>query len=477
MTDLTAPGPLAHGAAPTVRPVTLAYRRYAIGLLFLVYVFNFIDRQIVTILAEPIKQDLGIADWQLGLMTGTAFAIFYCTLGIPIARLAERRNRPWIIGLSLTAWSGFTALCGVVQNFWQLVAARIGVGVGEAGCTPPAHSLIADYTPKEQRASALAIYSMGNPVGALIGVVTGGLIADAFGWRTAFLFVGVPGVLLAIIAVSTLVEPRLKRAALTARAAAQPPQSSLMDVLRLLRQKRTFWLMALGVSIVAFVGYGHAPFGASFFLRVHGTEIEKAGGPLRAGRHRFRRAVAWAHPRRGGRARGVSRRNHRHRYGARDLRDLHGIPAVAILLSIPLYTTAMLMPTFLPILPILAVNSVLVSLWQGPVYATVQNIAPVHMRATAASIFLFIANLIGLGLGRWRWAPPATFWPVHSASARPKACAGHSSARSFSRSRPSPASGSRAAPSVKRWRNEAAARGRAQAALTPPSTTNSAPVQ
>lgn len=400
MSDTVTPAPLrADGASAHMRQVSVSYRRYAIGLLFFIYVFNFIDRQIVTILAEPIKQDLGIADWQLGLMTGTAFAIFYCTLGIPIARFAERHNRPWIIGLSLTAWSGFTALCGLVQNFWQLVLARVGVGVGEAGCTPPAHSLIADYTPKAQRASAMAFYSMGNPVGALIGVVTGGLVADAFGWRTAFLLVGVPGVALAIVTILTLVEPRLRRAAATAREAAQAPQSSLLDVLRLLRRKRTFWLMALAVSIVAFIGYGHAPFGASFFLRVHGTEIGALAarfglGPigfvglslglilgLSAGLGVFLGGIV------------------ADRFGARDLRAYMGIPGVAVLASVPLYTVAMLLPSFPPILPLLALNAVLISLWQGPVYATVQNVVPVHMRATAASIFLFIANLIGLGLG------------------------------------------------------------------------------
>jgi MFS family permease len=396
---LTETAPSAADVAPGIRAVSLSYRRYALGLLFLVYVFNFIDRQIVTILAEPIKQDLGIADWQLGLMTGTAFAIFYCTLGIPIARLAERRNRPWIIGLSLAAWSGFTALCGLAQNVWQLVLARIGVGVGEAGCTPPAHSLIADYTPKERRASAMALYSMGNPVGALIGVITGGLIADAFGWRVAFLIVGLPGIVLAIIAATTLVEPRLRRTAATVREAATGADSSFGDVLRVLRRKRTFWYMVFAVSIVAFIGYGHAPFGASFFLRVHGQEIEAlaAGfglGPIgfvglslglilgiAAGAGVFLGGVI------------------ADRFGSRDLRAYMGIPAVAVLVSVPIYTVALLMPSFTPILPLLAVNSILVSLWQGPVYATVQNIAPVHMRATTASIFLFIANLIGLGLG------------------------------------------------------------------------------
>ncbi len=393
--------PLSEDGIPAnVQRVSAPYRRYALGVLFLVYVFNFLDRQIVTILAEPIKQDLGIADWQLGLMTGTAFAVFYCTLGIPIARLAERRSRPWIIGLSLAAWSGFTALCGLAQNFWQLVAARVGVGIGEAGCSPPAHSLIADYTPKNERASALAVYLLGNPVGSLLGVVIGGLVADAYGWRTAFLFVGLPGILLAIVVVTTLVEPRIKQAVDAAkRAAADTPQIPFSEVLRVLRGKRTFWLMAAAVSIVAFIGYGHAPFGASFFLRVHGEEVARLAEQFGLGPIGFVGVSL-------GLILGVAAGLGVYlggwigdRFGSRDAGAYMSIPGVAVLLSVPIYTVAMLMPSFLPILPILAVNSVLVSVWQGPVYATVQNIVPVHMRATAASIFLFIANLVGLGLG------------------------------------------------------------------------------
>ena len=401
MTENAIPAPTAEQVSET-QQASAGYRRYVIGLLFLVYVFNFIDRQIVTILAEPIKQELHISDTLLGLMTGTAFAIFYCTLGIPIARLAERRDRRWIIGLSVAAWSGFTALCGMAQNFTQLVLARIGVGVGEAGCTPPAHSLIADYVPKAQRASAMAMYSMGNPVGALIGVVTGGLVADAFGWRAAFLLVGLPGIVLALIVLTTLVDPRTRRAAAQARAAvavAAAPQSSLRDVLRVLRGKRTFWLMAVGVSIVAFIGYGHAPFGASFFLRVHGGEILPLAARFGLGPLGF---IGLSLGLILGVAAGIGVYLGgviTDRYGARDLRAYMAIPAVAVLLSVPIYCTAMLMPSFAPIIPILAVNAVLVSLWQGPVYATVQNIAPAHMRATAASIFLFIANLVGLGLG------------------------------------------------------------------------------
>jgi MFS family permease len=390
----------ADAAAPArIRPVSAGYRSYAIGLLFCCYVFNFIDRQIVTILAEPIKRELGILDWQLGLMSGTAFAIFYCTLGIPIARFAERNNRPWIIGLSLAAWSGFTALCGLAQNFWQLVLARIGVGVGEAGCTPPAHSLIADYAPPEKRASAMAFYSMGNPIGALIGVVAGGLMADAFGWRSAFLLVGLPGIAFAVIVILTLVEPRIKQAAAEAKAAAAAPQASFSEVMAVLARKRTFWLLAAAISIVAFVGYGHAPFGASFFLRVHGEEISAMAAQFGLGTLGFLglslgliAGVAAAL----GVFLGGLLSDH---YGAKDLRAYMSIPGVAMIVTLPLYVTAILLPTFLPILPLLAVNAVLGSLWQGPVYATVQSVAPAHMRATAASIFLFIVNLVGLGLG------------------------------------------------------------------------------
>jgi MFS family permease len=391
-------------AARGMRAVSKSYRRYAIGLLFVVYVFNFLDRQIVTILAEPIKQDLGIADWQLGLMIGTAFAVLYCTLGIPIARLAERHNRPWIIGLSLASWSAFTALCGLAQNFWQLVLARIGVGIGEAGCSPPAHSLIADYVPKEQRASALAVYLMGNPVGALLGVVIGGLVADALGWRKAFLLVGLPGLALAVLVVLTLIEPRMRRAAqvvreATERATIDASQASFMDVLRVLRGKRTFWYMAFAVAIVAFIGYGHAPFGASFLLRVHGEEVGRLAAQFGLGPLGFIGISL-------GLILGVAAALGVYlggligdRYGDRDMRAYMGIPGIAVLISIPIYTVAMLLPEFMWIIPLLAVNSVLVSLWQGPIYATVQNITPIHMRATAASIFLLIANLIGLGLG------------------------------------------------------------------------------
>ncbi|MGP1275131.1 MAG: MFS transporter, partial [Caulobacterales bacterium] len=191
---------------PVTQPLAPSARRYAVGMLLVIYIFNFLDRQIVNILAEPIKLELGVADWQLGMLTGLAFALFYTVLGIPIARYAEKADRVKIISAAVGVWSLFTIACGLAGNFIQLLLARIGVGVGEAGCSPPAHSLITDYTPKEERASALAFYSMGIPLGSLAGMALGGLIADAYGWRMAFFVAGAPGIILAVMAFLTLPE-------------------------------------------------------------------------------------------------------------------------------------------------------------------------------------------------------------------------------------------------------------------------------
>ena len=259
--------------APAV-PFSKGYTSYAMWLLLGIYAINFLDRQVINILAEPIKLELGLADWQLGLMSGLAFALFYTVLGIPIARFAERSNRPIIIGSAVAVWSGFTALCAIATNFWQLIFFRIGVGVGEAGCTPPAHSLISDYVPKEKRASALAFYSMGTPIGGLMGLVMGGLVADAYGWRAAFLVAGVPGVLFALLAIFTLKEPR-RLMAEHARKVAASTTATFGETMRYLSKRKTFWYIAFAAAVKAFIGYGHAPFTASFFLRNHPEEIQR----------------------------------------------------------------------------------------------------------------------------------------------------------------------------------------------------------
>ncbi|MEC7266098.1 MAG: MFS transporter, partial [Pseudomonadota bacterium] len=174
-------------------------RHYALGILVVVYTFNFIDRQILSILLQPVKDDLGLSDTAMGMLTGFAFAAFYATLGIPIARFADRSNRRNLVAWALGIWSLMTALSGLAQNFWHLLAARIGVGIGEAGCSPPAHSMIADYYPADQRATALGIYSLGIPFGIMFGLFAGGWINEFFGWRAAFFIVGLPGILLALV--------------------------------------------------------------------------------------------------------------------------------------------------------------------------------------------------------------------------------------------------------------------------------------
>lgn len=390
------------GAAPEgVRAVSPGYRNYAMGLLLLIYVMNFVDRQVVNILAEPIKRELGLLDWQLGAMSGFAFAVFYTVLGLPIARLAERGNRPYIIGVALAVWSGFTALCGLTQNFAQLLLARIGVGVGEAGCTPPAHSLITDYVPKEKRASALAFYSMGTPLGSLVGMGLGGIIADLHGWRMAFIVCGIPGVVLAVVAALTLVEPRIRKTAdeLKAHAAAMRDAKPFREALATLKRKRTFWLVSFAAAIKAFIGYGQAPFAASFFYRNHGEEVATLAAQFGLQSGGFLGLALGLMGGIGGAIGAFLGGMIADKYGGRDYRAYVSVPAVASLAVIPIYMFALVAPFATFALASLLIGSILGTLWYGPVYATAQTIVPAHMRATASAILLFIINLIGLGLG------------------------------------------------------------------------------
>jgi MFS family permease len=379
--------------SPVINPVSSGYRRYALWVLLIIYTLNFLDRQVVNILAEPIKRDLGLADWQLGMMTGLAFAIFYTVLGIPIARMAETRNRPFIIGASVAAWSAFTVLCGFTQNFWQLILARIGVGVGEAGCTPPAHSLITDYVPREKRAGAIAFYSIGTPLGTLAGMAMGGLVADAYGWRVAFMVAGAPGVIFALIAAFTLIEPRRQLAAdIAARAASK---ISFGAALAVLATKKTFWLVALAASIKAFVGYGHAPFTASFFFRVHGPEVAELAARFGLKSAGFLGLIGGTAGVIGAWFGGILA----DRLGAKDLRAYVIVPAIASLVTIPFYILAVSVGSPMAAIGILTIPVLLGTLWYGPVYATAQSIVDPHMRATASAVLLLIINLIGLGLG------------------------------------------------------------------------------
>lgn len=411
MPDADAPAP-PHMAAPfdeaqpsdtigdetgALHPVGTAYRRYALTLLVIIYSLNFLDRQIVNILAESIKLDLHLADWQVGMLQGLAFAIFYTTLGVPIARLAERGNRPWIIGGAIAAWSAFTVLCGLAQNFTQLVLARIGVSIGEAGCSPPSHSLIADYTPREKRAGALAVYSLGTPIGSLLGMALGGVIADAWGWRAAFLIAGAPGVVFAVIAAFTLIEPRKRlKAQIDQRLASAP---SIGDALKELSGKRTFWLMALAASLLAFQGYASNAFIGSFYFRNHAEELTRIAADFGMKPKGF---LGLALGLIGGSAGvlgtwlgGVLA----DRLGKRDLRWHVTMPAIAAAISIPTYVAGILHPSGTAALLLLTIPTLCNTMWYGPVYGSVQGLVKPETRTTAAAIILFVINIIGLGGG------------------------------------------------------------------------------
>lgn len=379
-------------AAPVIGSVT---RHYGLGLLLFIYVLNFLDRQIINILAEPIRDELGLMDWQLGVMTGLSFAIFYTLLGIPIARIAERSNRPVIIAISVTVWSGFTALCGLAQNFVQLVLARIGVGIGEAGCTPPAQSLISDYVPREKRTSALAQYAMGGPIGTLLGMALGGVIADLWGWRAAFLIAAAPGIIAGILAFFTLPEPRK----LMPKPAQAAPKISFLDAARELRGSRTFQLFCLAGAIQGFIAYGHSSFLGSFFFRNHGAELadlamgfglQKAGFlGLSIGLIMGASGILGAFI--GGQL--------GDKLGAKDARALATLPAVTNFLAVPTYIAAMLVDSAPLALALLFVPSLLYGISYGPLYAVLQSVVKPHTRATGVSLFLLMSNLVGLGLG------------------------------------------------------------------------------
>jgi predicted MFS family arabinose efflux permease len=371
-------------AGTPAQPLSQSYVRYALWMLLIIYTLNFVDRQIVAILAEPIKKDLGLSDAQLGLLGGIAFAFFYTFLGIPIARLAERGNRVKIISTAVIVWSGFTAISGAAQNFTHLLLARIGVGVGEAGCTPPAHSLISDYVPPEKRASALAFYSMGVPVGSAMGFIVGALIAAEFGWRAAFFAVGLPGVILGIIAWTTLKEPRNLGLVMQHGQGSSP---TFREALKEVAGKKSYWYIVSAATVVSFLGYGHAYFLPSFLTRVHEMGLAERGAAL-AGMTFFAGVIGTLI---GGRIADAAAK--------KDTRAYATVPMIAFVIGVPFFLAAMFADGTVATLLLLAVPTLLNSIWYGPVYAAVQGLVQPRTRATAVAIMLFLVNMVGLGLG------------------------------------------------------------------------------
>jgi MFS family permease len=366
------------------RAPTPAYARWVLGLLFVVYVFNFIDRQILAILLQPIKEELGASDTAMGFLTGIAFALFYTFAGIPIARAADRRARRTIIALGVTVWSGMTALSGMVGTFGQLAVARIGVGIGEAALVPPAHSLISDYFPPARRATAIAIFSMGVHVGIACGFLLGGWIAEFFGWRRAFYAVGLPGLGLAVLVRFTVREPIRGR---VEGLVLDMSRDSVAEVLRFLWARRSFVHLALAAALHSFGGYAFAVWGPPFFMRVHGM----ASGPLGT----WLGCVLGV----GGAIGAVIGGLLGDRFGATDARWKLWVPGIGTLVQIPIVLLVLTTPAPYPAMLFLIPSAVLSAIWFGPVFALTQSLVKVRMRATAAAVLVFVINLIGLGLG------------------------------------------------------------------------------
>jgi len=366
-----------------------AYRGWVLGLVFLMMASNYVDRSIANILAQPIKEEFHLSDLQVGLLGGFAFAMLYMFLGIPIARLAERGNRVTIVSVSIAVWSAMTVLCGLAGNYLQLLAARVGVGVGEAGASPPSQSLIADYFPPEKRASALSIHSLGIPIGTLGGTVLGGLIAEHFGWRAAFLMVGAPGLLLALLFRATVREPPRggqDSAAVAARIAASEAPGLIAGGAQLFRRP-TFLAICIGMALANFGLQGIGIFKAAFVLRRFDVGLAEVGLVLGV--------VTGVGAALGTVVGGFLS----DRISRRDRRWYAWVPALGLLATAPLYALALSQPTWHSTAVALLLPGLSSLVFVAPTLATVQNLAEPRMRATANALLTLFGASFGLALG------------------------------------------------------------------------------
>lgn len=364
---------------------TRSYRHFVLLSLTAVYTLNFVDRVLIGVVAQPVIEEFKLQDWQFGLLSGFGFALMYTVMGIPIARWSERNNRVRIIAASVILWSLMTALCGIAEGFLSLLVFRIGVGIGEAGCTPPANSIIADYFPARARARALGTYAMGITLGSVLANAFGGPIAQIFSWREAFLALGIPGIIVGFIVLFTIKEP--PRGYSDLPGTHQSEKTGLRETLRELAGKPSFWINIFAASAVAFVGYGVGNFSAPFFQRTHGMDVAEVATQISvplglaasfgafgagflaerlSGKHP--NAVAW-------------------------------IPGIGLILCVPFYWLGFSTDSIPLSLGLLLVGNILHYSYLGSQYTICQGVASARSRATAVAIMLFVVNLIGYGLG------------------------------------------------------------------------------
>lgn len=359
------------------------YRWYVLAMLTGLYTFNFIDRQILVILQEPIKMEMGLSDTQLGLLSGFAFALIYVFAGIPIARWADSGNRRNIVTIALVVWSGMTALSGLAQNYWQLLLARIGVATGEAGGSPPAHSMISDIFKKEERATALSIYSMGINFGGLIGLLAGGWIAQTMNWRIAFFVVGVPGLIYAIILRFTVREAPRGYAEKIVEVEEGP---SMIEVAKVLLTRPTFRHMAIAAGLHAFIGYGASNFAPSFYVRTHGMDIGPVGTWL---------ALAGITGALGTFLGGFLT----DKLMLRDQRWYLWLPALSTIVTLPFSMIIYNVGNPNIALALQFVTGLTFSMYLAPNLALAHSLVGLRMRAMSSAVLFFILNIIGLGMG------------------------------------------------------------------------------
>lgn len=362
----------------------LAYRRYALGIITLVYSLSWVDRCLISLLLQPIKQDLNLSDTQLGFITGLAFAVFYTTLGIPIARWADSGNRVTITSMAVAVWSGTVMCCLLVKSFTQLVCARIVAGAGEAGCMPPTYSLLGDYfTRPTERARAMSIYWLASPLAVLLSFIGGGWLNDLYGWRRTFFIMGIPGLLLALVVKLTLKEPRV----VNGQSCTTLRLPNVSDVLRTLWSNRSLRHLTAALVLFFTLSQGMNPWYAAFLIRNHGMNTSELG--LWLGLIFGLGSIAGI-----GLGGYVSTR-----WCAQNERRQMRLSAVAFASVVPCFVLFLLLPKKAEALFALVALAVVFNFLFGPSFALLQRLVADEVRATTLAVVMLLANLIGMGVG------------------------------------------------------------------------------
>jgi MFS family permease len=372
------------GAAPVYSD---GHLRWVLAMLTLAYVFNFLDRSIINVLSQSIKVEFALTDFQIGLLGGFFFAVFYTTCGIPVARLAERGDRVSILSGAIVIWSGMTALCGLATGFWTLALFRLGVGVGEAGCAPPAQAMISDFYPANRRASAMGIYALGVPIGTLIGTVAGGWLANDLGWRAAFVLVGLPGILLAILIRLTIKDPPRGHSEPAGTVVAHAEVPPLRAVLKVLWAKKSFVHICAGFSLVNIVGYGNTAFALPYFLRQFQLDLKTTALAvgLAFGLASFIGTFSG----------GIIA----DRMARRDKRWYAWTPGLSLCIAPWLTIAVFLQNDWTTAILLMLLPGIFHYTYLGPSFASVHNVVEPRMRASATAVLFLVINLTGLGIG------------------------------------------------------------------------------